>query len=127
VSVQIAIMKVLASYPDGCASLAAMKSDLAFLAGAGPEWGQRLKRLAVKAPGLDIFSQRLVLKDEMGWKLTAAGRAMLRYIETPTLMKSAIQIGTLTQIQTQARMRISADAVVVPANDDSDWRRRPYY
>jgi hypothetical protein len=35
VSLQVAILKVLASYPDGKATLAAMKSDLAILAGAG--------------------------------------------------------------------------------------------
>jgi hypothetical protein len=81
VSLQVAIMKVLASYPDGRASVAAMKSDLAILAGAGPAWSMRLKRLAARAPDLDIFSQGLVFRDASGWQLTTAGRDALRVME----------------------------------------------
>ena len=93
-SLQVAILKVLASYPDGRASLEAMKSDLAILAGAGPEWGQRLKRLAANAPGLEIFSQGLVLRNGAGWTLTAAGRALLRSIEAPAPAKPKLKIVT---------------------------------
>jgi hypothetical protein len=74
-------MKVLASYPDGRASVAAMKSDLAILAGAGPAWSMRLKRLAARAPDLDIFSHGLVFRDAIGWQLTTAGRDALRVME----------------------------------------------
>lgn len=80
-SLQVAIMKVLASYPDGRASVAAMKSDLAILAGAGPAWCMRLKRLAARAPDLDIFCQGLVFRDASGWQLTAAGRDALHEME----------------------------------------------
>jgi hypothetical protein len=75
-------LKVLASYPDGKATLAAMKADLAILAGAGPAWSERLKRLAARMPDLDIFSQGLVLRDDAGWQLTSAGRELLRSTET---------------------------------------------
>lgn len=84
-SLQVAILKVLASYPEGKATLAAMKGDLAILAGAGLAWSERLRRLAARVPDLVIFSQALVLRDDAGWKLTAAGREVLRSIEAPPL------------------------------------------
>jgi hypothetical protein len=82
VSLQVAILKVLACYPEGKATLAAMKDDLAILAGAGLAWSERLRRLAERVPDLDIFSQALVVRDDAGWELTAAGREVLRSIET---------------------------------------------
>jgi hypothetical protein len=85
VALQIAIMKVLSSYPGGRASLAALKSDLALLASSGPEWTQRLKRLAANAPDLDIFSQAFVVRDEAGWELTKAGYAALQTLEVPNV------------------------------------------
>ena len=80
-------MKVLASYPDGRATVAAMNSDLAILSGAGPEWSQRLRKLAERAPSLDIFSEGYVLRDDAGWQLTAVGRAALHRIEHPVPLK----------------------------------------
>ncbi|MEA2962024.1 MAG: hypothetical protein QOI46_2122, partial [Alphaproteobacteria bacterium] len=38
--------------------------------------------LAARAPGLDIFSQSLVLRDAEGWQITEAGRNLLASIET---------------------------------------------
>jgi hypothetical protein len=81
VSLQVAIMKVLASYPDGRASVAAMNSDLAILAGAGAEWSQRLRRIADRAPSLDIFSEGYVIRDDAGWRLTDTGQKMLGALE----------------------------------------------
>jgi hypothetical protein len=72
VSLQVAILKVLASYPDGRASVVSMKADLAILAGAGPAWTERLKRLAEGSPNLDIFGYGLVIRDDDGWQLTDA-------------------------------------------------------
>ena len=82
-SLQIAILKVLASYPDGRATVAEMKADLAILAGAGPDWSERLKRLADRAPSLDIFGQGFVVRDSAEWRLTDAGRTMLGQLEAP--------------------------------------------
>ena len=78
---QVAIMKVLASYPDGRASVAAMNGDLSILAGAGVEWSRRLRRIADRAPSLDIFSEGYVVRDDLGWQLTEAGRKMLGTLE----------------------------------------------
>ena len=81
VSLQVAIMKVLASYPDGRASVEAMNRDLAILAGAGAEWSQRLRRIAARAPSLDIFSEGYVVRDNAGWQLTDTGQKMLGTLE----------------------------------------------
>ena len=81
-SLQIAILKVLVSHPDGRATIAALNSDLSILNTSGRDWTDRLKRLAARAPGLDIFSQRLVLRDNAGWQITDAGRAFLDALET---------------------------------------------
>ena len=50
----------------------------------------RTKRLAARAPGLDIFSQALVLRDADGWQITNAGRTLLASIEmrVPTTPQS---------------------------------------
>jgi hypothetical protein len=92
VSLQVAILKVLASYPDGRALFGAMKSVLAILAGAGPSWSERLKRLAGRCPNLDIFGQALVIRDDGGWQLTDAGREALRKIEEPAPTARAIVV-----------------------------------
>ena len=73
-SLQIAILKVLVSYPDGRATIAALNSDLSILNTSGRDWTDRLKRLAARAPGLDLFSQRLVLRDNAGWQITEVNR-----------------------------------------------------
>ena len=52
---QVTILKVLASYSDGFASLADIKRDVAILATSGREWSDRTTRLAARAPGLEIF------------------------------------------------------------------------
>ena len=80
-SLQIAILKVLVSHPEGRATIAALNSDLCILNTSGPDWSDRLKRLAARAPGLDIFSQRLVLRDSSGWQITPEGRAFLDRLE----------------------------------------------
>jgi hypothetical protein len=87
VSLQVAIMKVLASYPGGHAKVAGLNVDLAVLSGAGPSWTRRLKRLAMKAPDLDIFGQAFVVRDSAGWYLTAAGRERLNELELPAVSK----------------------------------------
>jgi hypothetical protein len=83
VSFQITILKVLAGHPGGRASLADLRHAVAILISSGPDWTNRTKRLAGRAPGLDIFGQALVLRDDAGWQITDAGRALLTSVETP--------------------------------------------
>jgi hypothetical protein len=82
VSLQIAILKVLVSHPEGRATIAALNSDLCILNTSGPDWTDRLRRLAARAPGLDIFGQGLILRDSSGWQITPEGRAFLDWLES---------------------------------------------
>lgn len=99
-SLQVQIMLILSGHPDGRATLAAMKADLAVLAGAGPGWTQRIKRLASNAPGLDIFTEGFVVRDASGWQISEAGRLALRRMDSispalpdpPVAVKPAIAI-----------------------------------
>jgi len=83
VSFQITVLKVLAGHPGGRASLADLTRAVAILLSSGSDWIERTKRLAARAPGLDIFSQSFVLRDDAGWQITDAGRAFLVSVETP--------------------------------------------
>jgi hypothetical protein len=91
VSLQVAILKVLSSYPNGRARVAALSADLAILNSSGRDWTDRMKRLAARAPELDIFSQRLVLRDAVGWQLSDAGWQLLGALEA-SIVESLAQV-----------------------------------
>jgi hypothetical protein len=57
VNFQVTILKVQASYPNGFASIADVKRDVAILATSGRDWSERTTRLAARVPGLEIFAQ----------------------------------------------------------------------
>jgi hypothetical protein len=84
VSIQVAILKVLASHGSGRATLGSLKRDIAILSASGPDWHARIKRLARRAPAIDIFGSLYVLRDHQGWEITAAGRDFLRALEAVT-------------------------------------------
>ena len=83
-SIQVAILKILASHVSGRATLDSLKHDLAILSSSGEDWHARIKRLASRVPELDIFSNGYVLRDAEGWEITAAGREFLRALEAVT-------------------------------------------
>lgn len=83
-SFQVTILKVLAGQPEGRLSLAELRRDVAILISSGRDWSDRTKRMAERAPGLEIFTQALVVRDAAGWQITTAGRALLASIEGPT-------------------------------------------
>jgi hypothetical protein len=80
---QVTVLKVLASYPGGFASLDDLKRDVAILATSGKEWSERTDRLAARVPKLEIFSQHLVERLEGGWRITEQGRSVLKMMEAP--------------------------------------------
>ena len=94
---QVTILKILVSYPDGIASLAELKRDMAVLATSGKDWSERTKRLAARVPDLAIFSQGLVERLEAGWRITQQGRSVLSAMEAPITPEescnSALQAG----------------------------------
>ena len=88
-SFQITILKVLAGHPEGRASIADLRRAVAILISSGTDWTHRTKRLAARAPDLDIFSQSFVLRDGAGWQITDGGRAFLASVETPVSMMAS--------------------------------------
>jgi hypothetical protein len=84
VSIQVAILKVLASHGSGRATLGSLKRDIAILSASGPDWNARIKRLARRAPSIDIFGNGYVVRDSEGWEITASGRDFLRALEAVT-------------------------------------------
>ena len=109
---QVAILKVLVSYPDGFASLADIKRDMAILATSGPEWSIRTKRLAARIHGLEIFSQSLVERRPDGWRITDAGRSALLLMETNP---AAAEVSPTRIAATEAPPAISHSAAPVVA------------
>jgi hypothetical protein len=114
VNFQITVLKVLAGHPEGRLSLGDLKRAVAILISSGPDWTNRTKRLAARAPGLDIFSKAFVLRDNAGWHITDAGRAFLVSVETPipTIAVGAERapeaIVTVTPIPTSLQIRLVA-------------------
>ena len=80
-SFQITILKVLAGHPGGRASLDELRYAVSFLISSGPDWANRMKRLALIVPDLNIFERSLVLRDHEGWHITDAGRQFLIVLE----------------------------------------------
>lgn len=83
-SIQVAILKVLASHGSGQATLSSLKHDLAILVSSGADWQARIKRLASRVPDIDIFRNGYVLRDADGWEITPAGCAFLHALEAVT-------------------------------------------
>ena len=83
VTLQLTILKILNAHPEGRASLVDLKRYVEILVTSGPDWTAQMKRLATRAPQLDIFGQSLVWRDKEGWQITDKGRAFLASIEAP--------------------------------------------
>jgi hypothetical protein len=84
VSLQITILKVLASHDSGRTTHASLNRDVAILSASGPDWSARIKRLAARVPAIDIFGCGYVLRDAEGWQITEAGRKFLDALEAVT-------------------------------------------
>ncbi|GLR83771.1 hypothetical protein [Bradyrhizobium iriomotense] len=83
---QLSILKILAGQPHGRATLAVLKDYLAVLFTSGPEWTARMKRLAKRAPDLDIFGQKLITRESGEWIITEEGRAYLALLEEEAVL-----------------------------------------
>lgn len=83
-SIQVAILKVLASHSSGRASLSSLRRDIAILTASGAEWSARIRRLAARVPSIDIFGNGHVLRDDEGWEITVEGRDFLAMLEAVT-------------------------------------------
>jgi hypothetical protein len=83
VSFQITVLKVLAGSSGGRLPLEDLRRDVAILISSGREWTDRTKRIAARAPDLNIFSQAFVIRDADGWRITVAGLEFMAMIEKP--------------------------------------------
>jgi hypothetical protein len=83
-SIQVAILKVLASHGNGRATLDSLRRDIIVLTASGGDWSTRLKRLAGRVSSIDIFGSGYVLRDAEGWQITAEGRNFLQALEAVT-------------------------------------------
>jgi hypothetical protein len=92
VNFQVTVLKILAAYPGGFAVMDDLKRDMAILATSGRDWADRTRRLAAKAPGLDIWSQGLVERISGGWKITTKGRALLDLMEARPGASETVQV-----------------------------------
>src|ERR1700722_7327774 len=82
-SFQITVLKVLAGHPEGRASIAELTRYVSILISSGTDWTNRTKRLAARAPKLNIFGDSFVLRDDKGWQITEGGRQFLASLEAP--------------------------------------------
>lgn len=83
-SIQVAILKILASHGSGRATHDSLKRDIVILATSGPDWSARIRRLAGRVHSIDIFGSGYVIRDDNGWEITAEGRDFLRALEAVT-------------------------------------------
>jgi hypothetical protein len=120
VSLQVAILKVLSGRPAGRATLEDLKSDLTFFSSIGAEWTDRMRRLAARAPALDIFGQGFVLRDHHGWQLTSAGSELIAMIEAPACPPLHLELETAVVPPVADRLAPAPNVVIL----DEQRRRR---
>jgi hypothetical protein len=108
VNLQVSIMKILASYPLGLASIADLRRDLTLLVASGPDWANRTKRMAATLPELDLFGAGLVVRYSFGWRLTAQG---LEALESMDSGARAINLATATDVSTKVDIEERQEAL----------------
>ena len=137
-SIQVAILKVLASHGSGRATLASLKRDIVILSTSGPDWDARIKRLARRVPAIDIFGAGYVLRDDEGWQITSAGREFLSALEAVSQDNRPAVADLPSSCATDGAARRQGALIVVghrfknrirrdrdPAPPQRDQRRRP--
>jgi hypothetical protein len=102
-SFQITVLKVLAGHPEGRASIADLTRYVSILISSGPDWTHRTKRLAARAPKLDIFADSFVRRDDNGWHITGGGRQFLASLEAPLPMAAQPVQASETDMTKQPR------------------------
>jgi hypothetical protein len=112
VSFQITVLKVLAGHPNGRAALGDLTRYVSVLISSGTDWTDQTKRLAARAPKLDIFADSLVLRDDMGWQITETGRHFLASLEAPLPIMSEAAVASEATGDKEHRSRPNLRLVV---------------
>jgi hypothetical protein len=125
-SFQITVLKVLAGHPEGRASLADLTRCVGILISSGTDWTNRTKRLAARAPKLDIFGDSFVLRDDHGWQITKSGKQFLASLESPILVTSQHEQAPDVTVAAAASTSLPrAPPLRLIVNNDDRPRRRP--
>ena len=114
VNLQVSILKILASYPLGLASVANLTRDLKILACSGPDWARRTKQMAADLPERGIFGAGFVERYSFGWRLTAQG---LEALELMDRAARAINLATDTEVST--KVDIERQEAVSPQSEET--------
>lgn len=115
-SFQITILKVLAGHPDGRATVAELTRYVSVLMSSGSDWSDRMRRLAARAPKLEIFADAFVLRDDHGWSITDSGRQFLAALEGPIPATKALEEPIAAEEQEQptgSSVRVAAAPIQV--------------
>ena len=120
---QVTVLKILASHPDGWASMAELKRDMAILVTSGREWSERTTRLASGFSDLSIFAQGMVVRIDGGWRITEEGRRALSLME-----RLAARAATAVLVQDRTAILLPLDAAdrssLAVRNQRRQMRRR---
>jgi hypothetical protein len=132
VSFQITILKVLAGHPDGRASVAELTRYVGVLMSSGSDWTNRMRRLAARAPKLEIFADAFVLRDDRGWSITDLGRQFLAALDEPLPAHAEeqeqpsgprISVAAPSQVQPTLRLVVDNTCTSKPGLSPDETRR----
>lgn len=109
-SFQLTVLTVLAGHPDGRATVIELTRFVSVLVSSGSDWTNRMRRLAARAPALDIFTNSFVLRDENGWQITDRGRQFLDTLREPV---TAIQDREQSELDVEVPLALRAGQSVL--------------
>jgi hypothetical protein len=88
---------------------------------SGSDWTDRMRRLAARAPKLEIFADSFVLRDDRGGRITESGRQFLASLEAPIEAHAEGQEQSVTVVaapsQVQPKLRLVVDDTRAPQSE----------
>lgn len=126
VSFQLTVLKVLAGQSAGLASVADIRHAVEILMSSGRDWTDRMKRLAERAPDLNIFSAGFVFRDTLGWEITEEGRQFLSALEKAVADQSERPRSTIDPPSSEVTAQPVMDAAksLIPPHSHRQRSRR---
>jgi hypothetical protein len=100
-SIQLGILHILASHPDGAVSIASINADVRML--SGPAWGRKLREFARRSGPINLFADGLVTREAGGWRITTAGRDLIASLDANATNAPALRL-----VSSQEMLSVSA-------------------
>jgi hypothetical protein len=128
-SIQLGILHILASHPDGWASVASINADVCML--SGPDWSRKLRELARRSGPINLFRDGLVAREAGGWRITPAGRTLIASLDVPAAEESHVPVLRVVSSQrapipvTTERPRLSVAKTAQPRVSEAFAEGRP--